>query len=113
MRWEMGFDLNKFEKRIQKEFIRRQLIGDIYIKETEYDFLIEYFKNVVNVLQYDDNSKPDRIFSLALVQIGINYYDRNLWKHIDEVVGYPVVGELRKRIREKFYKTLIMKILNI
>lgn len=102
----MGFDRNKFEKRVQKEFKTKLLVGDIYVNEIEYVYLIEYFKNNCDILQYDANRKPDRIFSLALVQIGIHDYDGNYWEHLDKIVGYPVVGEHRKRISELFYKTL-------
>lgn len=102
----MGFDRNKFEKRVQKEFKTKLLVGDIYVNEIEYGYLIEYFKNNCDILQYDANIKPDRIFSLALVQIGIHDYDGNYWEHLDKIVGYPIVGEHRKRISELFYKTL-------
>ena len=69
--------------RIQREFEKKKLIGDIPINDDEYKLLIDYLKRKLQWLKKlklkDIN---DRVLCVALVQIGIRHYDSAYWPHV-------------------------------
>lgn len=95
-------------QRIKKDFTRKALIGDILINDQEYDRLVEYFKIKC---QYTIRSgRPidaDPVFATALVQIGIRYYNGNLWGNVAQILGRPsITANHQRSIGESFVATL-------
>ncbi len=94
--------------RILKQFPKKKLIGDIIIKDFEYEILIDYFKGkskgIINTNTY---LKNDPMFATALVQIGIKYYDSNFWGHVQEVLGTKKMSAIHQGlIGQSFVNTL-------
>ncbi len=98
----------RLNKRILKEFEKKTFIGDINIKENEYEILIDYFRTKCKALFNSyANTINDPVFATALVQIGIKYYDGRLWPHIAKVLGIKKINlNHRYFIGESFIKTL-------
>ncbi|MDF2800398.1 MAG: hypothetical protein K0S61_301 [Anaerocolumna sp.] len=98
----------RLKKRILKEFQKKKFIGDIITNDSEYEILIEYFKVKCRALITSDvHITNDPVFATALVQIGIKYYDGNLWGHVAEVLDVERInGVYQGRIGEAFVKTL-------
>jgi hypothetical protein len=98
----------RLKKRILKEFTKKLLIGDILINEQEYDLLIDYFKAKCHSIRRTNNRQVnDPIFATALVQIGIRFYDGNLWGHIASVLGVDRINPNHQTsIGDSFVHTL-------
>lgn len=98
----------RLERRIKKEFVKKKLIGDIIIKENEYELLVAYFKSKCEVLfkSYTYRIK-DPVFATAVVQIGIRYYDGKLWPHVASILGLKSFNQKhRESIGTSFIATL-------
>ena len=78
----------KLIKRINREFDKKKLIGDILIDDREYSLLVEYFRKRY---QYLINSYThiviDPILATVLVQIGIKRYDSDYWGNVGAELG--------------------------
>lgn len=98
----------RLKKRILKEFPKKKFIGDISIKDSEYEILIEYFKRKCDILKNSNTHIiNDVIFATALVQIGIKYYDGNFWRHVTEVFGTEKINPIYQTwIGQSFIHTL-------
>ncbi|SHE39248.1 DNA-directed RNA polymerase subunit alpha C-terminal domain-containing protein [Caloramator proteoclasticus] len=78
----------KLEKRILKEFKIKKLIGDIIINDSEYEILIEDFRNKCKIIENSaSHSIIDPLFATALVYIGIKYYDGSFWPHVAKILS--------------------------
>ena len=99
----------RLKKRILKEFQKKKFIGDIIISNIEYAILIDYFKiKCQGLINSNTRITDDPVFATALVQIGIKYYDGNLWSHVAEVLGIQKFNAVHQgRIGESFIKTLL------
>lgn len=99
--------LDKLKKRILNEFPKKVLIGDIIINELEFELLIDYFRAKCGYLLKSNKLINDPVFAVALVQIGIKYYDGNLWGHIAEVLRFDKLNPNHQtRIGNSFVYTL-------
>lgn len=100
--------IEKLNKRLTKDFIRKKYIGDILIDENEYVLLIEYFKQKYkNLIYLYSHNMVDIAFSVALVQIGIKHYDGKYWPHVKEVLGVDSLPvNHQKLIGDSFISTL-------
>ena len=75
----------KLMRRIDREFDKKRLIGDISINDEEYRILLGYLAEKLRWLRARRmESIYDRMLSTALVQIGIRKYDKNFWSHVKE-----------------------------
>ncbi len=98
----------RLKNRILKEFQKKKFIGDIIINDFEYEILIDYFKVKCRALISSNiQITNDSVFATALVQIGIRYYDGNLWGHVAEVLKIKSINAISQgRIGESFVTTL-------
>lgn len=102
--------LEKLKHRIQREFIKCTYIGDIKINDDEFNMLIEelrkYFDILLKLSQKKDNTSP--VIAVALVQIGIRYYDGSFWSHVKNLLGIDSLNGVQQGIIGKcFINTLI------
>lgn len=100
----------KLKKRLMKDFQKKKLIGDIIINESEYEILVDYFKTkckgIINSNIHSANEDP--IFAIALVQVGIKYYDGSYWSHVAEILGLKKINAVYQGIiGDIFINTLI------
>ncbi|SES69139.1 DNA-directed RNA polymerase subunit alpha C-terminal domain-containing protein [Anaerobranca gottschalkii] len=104
----MGIAFKRLKKRILKEFPKKKLIGDIIIRDSEYEILLDYLKDKCKALIYSNvEIGNDPVFAVALVQVGIRYYDGNFWSHLTKLLGVKkITVEGQRRIGEAFYKVL-------
>ncbi len=75
-------------KKVLREFSRRTFLGDISICDAEFDILIDYLR-VKYALYKNSKSNPhqDPLLSIALVQIGIRYYNGDYWGHVASLLN--------------------------
>lgn len=100
--------LEKLSWRIQTEFETKKLIGDIPINDEEYEALVQYLKNKLQWLKKlklkDIN---DRTLCVALVQIGIRYYDSSFWPHVAKQIGLDFLSKDEQDLLGKsFFRTM-------
>ena len=99
----------KLIRRLNREFKKCKYIGDIQITDEEYDILKVFFKNgYSNICQKYDHSVISISFAVALVQIGIRFYDGKFWPHIRRELGVEKLDGVHQNwIGTSFYKTLL------
>lgn len=83
----MREELHSLERRVNKLFQRVKLLGDIPISETEYQLLLGYFIKKSQVYLKKKYFIEDRLYTVALVQIGIHEYDGRFWPHVRKILG--------------------------
>lgn len=103
---------NELKEYLKKEIPNKNLLGDIRISETQYKLLIEYFiyQTLLEIKpHYQDGGYKllsDPAYAVALVQIGIHFYDGRLWPHIEKILGQKINNSIRDRIHDRFFLTL-------
>lgn len=79
---------SKLKRHVMNEINKKKLIGDITINDSAFEILMEYFKKKCNLIENSNTHiVKDIMFAVALVQIGIRYYDGNFWKHVANILG--------------------------
>ncbi|MDR1691396.1 MAG: hypothetical protein LBR35_00975, partial [Rickettsiales bacterium] len=77
----------RFYNRIKKAFETKKLIGDIPVNEEEFVLLMDKF---IKEYEYLRVHKPiiydSPLLCVALVQIGIRYYDSRFWPHVKKIL---------------------------
>lgn len=96
-------------RRINREFPKKRLIGDIVIKDDEYDLLMARFRVQYSLLKNSSNHIIiDNAFAVALVQIGMRHYDSGFWPHVAKELGVESLPPNHTTwFGESFYRTLI------
>lgn len=100
--------VEKFIRRIDREFKKCKYIGDIHISDEEYGILKNFLK-----LGYDricktvNHESINPLFAVAMVQIGIRYYDGGFWPHVKKELGIDMPQNHQTWLGENFYKILI------
>lgn len=77
----------RLRNRIYREVKRKKLIGDIPINDEEFAILIEYlqsFYRYLALLRWEECT--DLLVCVAMVQIGIRYYDGGYWTHFAKLL---------------------------
>ncbi len=71
----------RLKRRLDSEFSKKRLVGDIVISSEEYGVLIKYLNDIFRSLSCGGVKivPPDSMITTALVQIGIKHYDGNYW----------------------------------
>ena len=78
----------KLKKRIEKDIIVKKYIGDIHIDDDEYEIIKSEFRAKYRQLVDSYSHKLiDLLFVVALVQIGIRFYDGKYWLHVARELG--------------------------
>lgn len=96
----------KLYKRVKSEMKRVKYIGDILINDEEYSILIEHLRVCYNSINSLVNKKEDVLFAVALVQIGIRFYNGKYWPHVSKEIGINVDPNKHWILGMLFYKTL-------
>lgn len=97
----------KLIKKIKKSFDKVKYIGDIPIDDQEYDILVEILRKRIFSMNASFATVDDPIFAVALVQIGIRFYNGKFWSHVSDIVGIKLDGNKQGKIGSRFYNTLI------
>lgn len=80
----------RLRNRIYREVKRKKLIGDIAISDEEFAILIEYLKSFYHYLRlFHWEECSDLLVCVAMVQIGIRYYDGGYWPHFAKLLDEP------------------------
>ena len=86
--------LEKLHKRIEKDIVTKKYFGDIIIDDSEYEIIKTEFKAKYHLIINSYSHKlTDLIVAIALVQIGIRFYDGKYWIHVAqelEIDNLPV-----------------------
>ena len=97
----------KLYRKIARLFDKCRYIGDIPINDEEYALLKKHLQNICrNYLSTTENYTDNPMFAVALVQIGMRYYDGRFWPHVEKETGLTLPGQYQKRIGRSFYYTL-------
>jgi hypothetical protein len=99
----------KLVRRIEREFKKCKYIGDIQISDEEYEILRSFFiygyKKICDS-SYHESVNP--LFAVALVQIGIRFYNGKFWVYVQKELGLDKLPQHHQAwIGNSFYKTLI------
>lgn len=88
-------NFSKLRNRIMREFPNVKLLCEIEVNDEEFKILCTYFrKKYVHIRRDIEHAVVDVLFSVAMVQIGIRYYDGNFWSHIVKVLGITRIESL-------------------
>ena len=79
-------DREKFYRRIEKEFDRTKLIGDICIDEKDEDYLKQYMHvSLKRVISGNSHLSHPKVFAYGLVRVALKYYDsKTYWPYLDQ-----------------------------
>ena len=99
----------KFYHRVESEFDKCTLIGDIQIDEKEEVFLKEYMQYALRHLENkNSNIQHEKIFAYGLVYAARkNYKDGKLWKYIEREFDYHIPITMQKPINTKYRETML------
>ena len=89
--------LATLHNRIVKEFQNATLLSEIEINDREFDLLMYYFKK--KYLRIKENYKRsfvDILFSVAMVQIGIRYYENNFWPQVAKAADIDEIEKINR-----------------
>lgn len=79
-------ELDVLSNKIAREFKNVTLLSEIEISDREFNLLMYYFrKRYTYVKENYRKSFIDIVFAVAMVQIGIRYYENNLWSQVCSV----------------------------
>lgn len=108
---EILSDAEKFYVRIEKEYDKKVLLGDITINADEEEMLKEYMKRDLLRLNHTGTSfKPfrEKIFAFGLVRFAMKYYsDGTFWPFFKQEYGIDVKTNNQREINNWF--RMIMK----
>lgn len=83
--------------RIVREFKNVTLLSEIEINDREFDLLMYYLKR--KYLRIKENFKRsfvDILFSVAMVQIGIRYYENNFWPQVAKAADIDEIDQMSR-----------------
>lgn len=97
----------KLSCRIKRQFPSCRYIGDITINDGEYEILKKILSKICeNHLNSCEKYIADPLFAVALVQIGIRFYDGRFWPHVQHEINRELPGPAQKWIGRSFFYTL-------
>ena len=97
-------DKEKFYRRIEKEFDRTTLIGDIDISSEEEWQLKKYMLDALDIVAFGNGvvSHP-KIFAFGLVRYAMKHYEsKTFWPFLKQEYGISIPGVNQWRVNEKF-----------
>lgn len=99
----------KLARRIEREFKKYKYIGDIQISDEEYEILKVFFRHGYNLIcNSPKHESINPLFAVAMVQIGIRFYNGNFWVYVQKELGLDKLPQHHQSwIGKSFYKTLI------
>lgn len=102
-------NIDKLDHRIERDFKKCTYIGDIAINDEEYDILKGFLRlGYDRICNSTSHETVDPLFAVALVQIGIRYYDGRFWSYVQKELGLEKLPQNHQNwIGTSFYKTLL------
>lgn len=99
----------KLVRRIEREFKKCKYIGDIQISDEEYEILRSFFRyGYKKICNSSSHESVNPLFAVALVQIGIRFYNGKFWIYVQKELGLDKLPQHHQAwIGNSFYKTLI------
>ena len=99
----------KLARRIEREFKKCKYIGDIQISDEEYEILKAFFRyGYKKICDSSSHESVNPLFAVALVQIGIRFYNGKFWVYVQKELGIEKLPQHHQAwIGNSFYKTLI------
>lgn len=99
----------KLARRIEREFKKCKYIGDIQISDEEYEILKGFFRyGYRKICNSSSHETVNSLFAVALVQIGIRFYNGKFWVYVQKELGLEKLPQHHQAwIGNSFYKTLI------
>ena len=83
-----GKSLIRLQKIITKNFGKKTFVGYILITDEEFSLLLGYLKERYRQMRiYGNRFVEDPVLCVALVQIGIRYYDGRYWPHVKKLLN--------------------------
>lgn len=105
--WRISSKYSRLKTRVIREFGRKKLVGDIIVDDEEYELLVEYMRLFYVAVNHGKPYDCDRMVAVALVQIGIRFYDGSYWNHVAKALGFDVLSFTdQKRLGELAIDTL-------
>lgn len=90
----------------QNEARKIHFIGDVQIDDDEYALLLEYTRHQLKShAVYSPGIGDSPLMAVALVQIGIRFYDGSYWPHAERELRVKLPGTSQKFLNETFQNT--------
>lgn len=84
-----------------------RFIGDIQIHDEEYALLLEYTRfQLKNHAANGPGMKNSPLVAVALVQLGIRFYDGSYWVHVEKALHARLPGPAQRFLNETFQNTM-------
>jgi len=101
------YKYKKLEKKLTKQFLKKNIIGDIYINDEEYRILLHFFINSYKrIYETKLNYIIDIPFAITLIEIGKRRYDGAFWKYFYDETNIDFSNNRNKDICVSFMHTL-------
>lgn len=99
----------KFYIRVNNEFDKSVLIGDISITDSEEEYLRQYMKDCLSfMLKNHKMYYHDKVFAFGMVRVALKYYaSKTFWPFVKEEYGVPIPGNDQSIINQAFKSTLL------
>lgn len=103
----MEKELAVLQRKIQGQFTKKTLLGDIPIDDDEFGLLIKHFREKCRLFLTDRFPVDDQLYTIALIQIGIRYYDGGYWLHVANVLNVRTLSpQQQANLSAPFIRTL-------
>jgi hypothetical protein len=102
--------LEKLSKRMEKEFGKKVLLGDIHITEDEEAVLKEYMVRELRALDRKNECNPDypRVFAFGLVRFAMKWYSqRTFWPYFQEEYGESIKINTQGELHDSFRRIML------
>ena len=99
----------KLMRKIDRDFIRCALIGDISLTDEEESILKEYMHNELEQMSnHNTRIEYEKAFALGLVRVAIKHYsNKTFWRYVQQEYSVYTDAALQKKINEQFKSILL------
>lgn len=107
--WEQKTNLADLRNRIADQIPEVSLLSEISISDQEFKILINYLHEKCLTNPWDYNYVlADILLTIAMIQIGIRYYETNYWPQVGKILHLNIGPNERKWIGDTVTKTLLV-----
>ena len=104
-------DKEKFIIKINTEFDKVNLLGDISIDENEEKILKEYMHDAIELILQGYAIKNKKVFAYGLVWVAQRrYMSKTFWPYVNEEFGVHISGNDQYRFRESYESVMKRKV---
>ena len=99
----------KFIRRIEREFDRTVLIGDIEVSEEEEEYLRSYMHFAISSeLSSGLPLYHEKVFAFGMVRVALKYYaSKTFWPYVNKEYNVKTTGNTQKAINAMFRKIML------